>query len=207
MQTRPSFFAFGKRTGSGARAALALLALLAVPAAGASPARAELLGHGPALSLGWSGDTDASGASQDLAIVLAGWRWRFDGADCLDDFFAKGSIDFSWTVEPLLGGLFGDAEAFEASVVPYARFAPLGWEGVVPFLEGGIGIAYIGLRNYGLGSSVELSDNIGVGVAFGDGGGLRWSLAYRFRHLSHAGILSEHNDGLNAHFLALNVEL
>ena len=188
-----------RRAGLAAAAALVLLGL-------ATAARAESIANGPVLLLGYSPDDDASGASQDLAIVNLGWRWRFDGADFLDDTFAKIHADFSWAVEPLVGGVFGDAEAFEASVVPYAHFAPLGWEGVVPWLEGGIGIAYTGLRNYGLGSSVELSDNVGVGVTFGSGEGLHWSIGYRFRHLSHAGIFSEHNDGLNAHFLTITVE-
>ncbi len=184
---------------------LALVLSLLVLAADAAPARAELLGSGPALMLGYSPDEDASGAAQDLAILGAGWRWRFDGHQAIDDFFAKGHIDFSWAVEPLVGVVCGDAEAFEASVVPYVQFRPLGWEGVVPWFEAGIGIAYTGLRNYGLGSRVTLSDDVGVGVAFGEG--WRWSVGYRFRHLSHAGIFGGRNEGLNAHFLTLSVEM
>jgi len=185
------------------------LCLLAIVAAAdlvpATSATADLLGHGPVFLLGYSPDEDASGAPQDLALIEAGWRWRFDGHQTVDDFFAKGHIDFSWAVEPAAGLVCGDAEAFEASVVPYVHFRPLGWESVVPWLEGGIGIAYTGLRNYGLGSRVTFSDNVGVGVSFGDG--LRWSVGYRFRHLSHAGIFGSPNDGLNAHFLTLSVDL
>jgi hypothetical protein len=181
---------------------LAAMAFLASPTA----APAELLGSGPVLLLGYSPDEDASGAAQDLALVNAGWRWRFDGGDWIDDLLAKGNIDFSWAVEPLIGVVFGDAEAFEASVVPYVHLRPLGWEGVVPWLEGGVGIAYTGLRNYGLGSRVEFSDNVGLGLTFGSGEGWRWSVGYRFRHLSHLGIFGSHNDGLNAHFLTLSIE-
>jgi hypothetical protein len=187
----------------GLRTLIAVLAL-ALPAA---PAGAELLGSGPALMLGYSPDEDASGTSQDLALIEAGWRWRFDGHDRIDDFLARGSIDFSWAVEPFVGLVCGDAEAFEASVVPYVHLRPLGWEGVAPWLELGIGIAYTGLRNYGLGSRVTLSDNVGVGVTFGSGDAWRWSVGYRFRHLSHAGIFGDRNEGLNAHFLTLSVEM
>lgn len=169
------------------------------------PAAAELLGHGPVLMAGYSPDEDASATAQDLGLLAVGWRWSFDGADFLDDLLAKVATDFSWSVEPMAGVVFGDAEAFEASVVPYLRLSPLGWEGWVPWFEAGIGVAYTGLRNYGLGSSVNFSDNVGVGVRFGEG--LRWSLGYRFRHLSHLKILSDHNEGLNAHFLVLAVEL
>lgn len=153
---------------------------------------------------GWSGDANVADEPQDLALVSLGWRWRFDGADCLDEFAAKAHVDFSWAVEPLVGGVFGDAEAFELSLVPYVRLAPLGWENVVPYFEGGIGLAYTTLHNYGLGSEVEFSDNAGLGVTFGSG--RRWSIGYRFRHLSHAGLFDDQNDGLNAHLLVLSVE-
>ncbi len=185
---------------------LPLVAAAAFTIAGVAPARADTIGSGPVLIVGYSPDDNAAGASRDLVLASVGWRWRWDGADAIDDFLAKGHIDFSWAVEPLVGGVFGDSEAFEASVVPYVHLSPLGWDGAVPFLEGGIGLAYTSLRNYGLGSSVELSDNVGVGVTFGSEKGLHWSIGYRFRHLSHAGILSKHNDGLNAHFLTISIE-
>ena len=165
-----------------------------------------MLSSGPVLAVGYSPDEDASGASQSLGFVSLGWRWRWDGADMIDDFLAKGHIDFSWGVEPLAGVVFGDAEAFEASVVPYVRLAPLGWEEIVPYFEGGIGLAYTGLRNYGLGSRVQFSDNAGIGVAFGGGDGRRWSVGYRFRHMSNADIWGDRNEGLNAHFLVITVE-
>lgn len=183
-------------------ASLALAgALHAAPAAWAEP-----IGNGPVLNLGYSGDQDASSNKQSLAVVSVGWRWRWDGPDMIDNLMEKAKIDFSFAVEPLVGVLLGDAQAFEASLVPYIRLQPLGWEGVVPYFEGGVGIAYIGLRNYGLGSSAEFSDNVGFGVTIPTEGGRRWSIGYRFRHMSHAGLLSEHNDGLNVHFLTLTVE-
>ena len=176
------------------------LALLVAPhAAAAGP-----IASGPLAVLGYSGDQNGAGDAQDLVLASVGWRWRFDGPDIVDDFLAKGHIDFSWTVEPLIGGVFGDSDAFEASLVPYVRLAPLGWENVVPYFEGGIGLAYTTLKNYGLGSPVEFSDNAGIGITFGSG--RRWTVGYRFRHLSHAGLFDDRNDGLNAHFFVLSVE-
>jgi hypothetical protein len=168
------------------------------------PAAAGPIGSGPTATIGYSGDENGAGNPRDLVLASVGWRWRFDGADCIDNFLAKGHIDFSWAVEPLVGGVFGDSDAFEASLVPYFRLAPLGWERVVPYFEGGIGLAYTTLHNYGLGSPVEFSDNAGIGLTFGTGH--RWSIGYRFRHLSHAGLFDDRNDGLNAHFLTLSVE-
>ena len=33
-----------------------------------------------------------------------------------------------------------------------------------------------------------------------------YTLGYRFRHLSHAGLFDDRNDGFNAHFLTLTVQ-
>lgn len=182
--------------------ALAAVAMLL----GSAPAvRAEPIGSGPVLVVGYSADQDGADRARDIGFTSAGWRWSFDGADFLDDFLAKGNIDFSWAVEPLVGGVYGQAQAFEASVVPYFRLAPLGWDNVVPWFEGGIGLAYTTLPNYGLGCPVEFSDNAGIGLTFG-GAGRRWSVGYRFRHLSHAGLFDDRNDGLNAHFLTFSVQ-
>jgi len=173
---------------------------------GAGTATAEPISSGPVLLVGYSPDEDATGVARDLVLASVGWRWSFDGADAIDDFLAKGKIDFSWAVEPLLGGVFGDSEAFEASLVPYVRFSPLGMDGVVPWLDLGIGIAYTTLSGYGLGSQVHFSDNAGIGVTIGSGEGLRWSIGYRFRHISHLGLFGDNNEGLNVHFLTFSVE-
>jgi hypothetical protein len=188
-------------------AAAAVAAIVALAADPIRPAHAETIASGPMLLLGYSPDRNVAKAPSDLALLSFGWRWRRDGADFLDDFLAKGRIDFSWSVEALVGGVFGDAEAFEGSVVPYFRLAPLGWESVVPYFEAGIGPMFTSLRNYGLGSQIQFSDNVGFGVAFGGKDGApRWSIGYRFRHVSHAGLFDDQNDGLNAHFLTFSME-
>ena len=185
----------------------ALLALALLSVLPPATARAATIASGPLLLLGYSSDEGVTHSSSNLALLSFGWRWRFDGADAIDDFLAKGHIDFSWAVEALAGGVFGDAEAFEGSVVPFLRLAPLSWEGVVPYFEGGIGMAVTTLHNYGLGSQVQFSDNVGVGVSFGGKDGApRWSIGYRFRHLSHAGLFDDQNDGFNAHFLTFSIE-
>jgi len=169
-------------------------------------AAAENLGSGPLLVGGYSGDEDASGNDDALGFVGLGWRWRRDGADFLDNFFEKGHIDFSWTIEPMVAAVVGNEDTVEVSLVPFARFQPLGWDNFSPYFEGGIGLIYTGLDGYGLGSHVQFSDNAGIGLAFGGENSLHWTIGYRFRHISNAGIWGDGNQGLNAHFLVLAIE-
>ena len=135
--------------------------------------------------------TTRRATSQDLGLIVnLGWRWRCDGADCIDDFLAKGKIDFSWAVEPLVGGVFGDAEAFEASVVPYAQLRALSaGRASCRGSKAASASPTPGFATTASARGCEFSDNVGVGVTFGSGEGRRWSIGYRFRHLSHAGHL------------------
>ncbi|MBI5503630.1 MAG: acyloxyacyl hydrolase [Deltaproteobacteria bacterium] len=169
-------------------------------------AEAQNIGSGPLLVGGYTGDQDASGNDDALAFGGLGWRWRRDGADFLDNFLEKGHVDFSWTIEPMVAAIVGNEDTFEASVVPFARFQPLGWENVAPYFEGGIGLIYTGLDGYGLGSHVQFSDNAGIGLAFGGEDAVHWTIGYRFRHISNANIWGDGNDGLNAHFMVFAIE-
>jgi len=169
-------------------------------------AEAETIGSGPILIGGFSVDQDATGNDDPLAFGGLGWRWRRDGADFLDRFFEKGHIDFSWTVEPMVAAIVGHEDTFEASVVPFLRLQPAGWDTVAPYFEAGIGLIYTGLGDYGLGSHFQFSDNVGIGLAFGGENTLHWTIGYRFRHISNAGIWGDENQGLNAHFFVFALE-
>jgi hypothetical protein len=70
----------------------------------------------------------------------------------------------------------------------------------VPYLEGGIGLMYTGLDGLGLGSNILFSDNVGVGLRFP---GSAWSVGYRYRHISHAGLWADSNSGMNTHYLTV----
>ncbi|MFT4571675.1 MAG: hypothetical protein ACI91F_002567 [Candidatus Binatia bacterium] len=181
----------------------AALLMIAVP-----PAHAEigLLGHGPLVVGGWIEEEDATDTDQELNWAMVGWGWRLEGPDALDRFFGKASIDFSWKIEALGGAILGDRESVEASVVPLFVLAPASAERWIPYVEGGVGLAYTDLRGFDLGSRIQFSDNIGFGIAHNTDGGSRCSVAYRFRHISHAGLWAESNDGLNSHFLVFSFE-
>ncbi len=169
-------------------------------------AEAQNISNGPFMVGGYSGDQDASGNNDALGFAGLGWRWHRDGADFLDNFFEKGHTDFSWTIEPMAAAVVGNENTFEASLVPFVRLQPLGWKEYAPYFEAGIGLIYTGLDGYGLGSHVQFSDNVGLGMAFGSQDGMRCTIGYRFRHISNANIWGNDNQGLNAHFLVFAVE-
>ena len=119
--------------------------------------------------------------------------------------------ELSFPIEALFGVITGDEDEIEFQVVPMLRFEPLKLQDAVvtPFLEGGIGLSYTGLHDLGLGSNILFSDNLAIGVSFPLLEGLpwkRWSISYRFRHQSHAGLWAESNSGLNTQYVVLSFE-
>lgn len=172
----------------------------------AAYADVELLGHGPVVAVGYIEDTNNAGVDEDLTFAQAGWGWRMDGPDAIDAFFSKIHTDFSWKVEALGGAIMGDSESVEASVVPFMLLEPASAGRWVPYFEAGVGLIYSDLRGFDLGSRFMFSDNIGVGLAYNMAGGRRVSLGYRLRHISHASLWADKNDGLNTHFLVFSFE-
>jgi hypothetical protein len=188
-----------------ARCLALLLSLLVPPSANA----AELASHAPVVAVAYSPDGDG-----DLVSFAAGWQFRFAAGDTMTRLGEATGTDLSIALEPMVAYLRGDGDTghtdtIEAQVVPLLRATPRAladgrW---VPYFEAGIGLAYTDLRGFDLGSRFQFSDNAGLGISFpvGTGGG-RWSVGYRFRHISHAGLWADANAGLNSHFLLLTFQ-
>lgn len=73
--------------------------------------------------------------------------------------------------------------------------------GFAPFIEWGEGVHVLsdpGIADQDLGVLLQFGSHAGLGARFGQDG--RYELAYRFQHLSNAGI-GDDNDGINFHFL------
>ncbi|MFP6627068.1 MAG: acyloxyacyl hydrolase [Deltaproteobacteria bacterium] len=179
--------------------ALLVLALLLLPAVGQTQTVDQARTNGPILAVGYSHKQ----GGRNLVTYAIGWRFSFQPPAAVERATEPYGLDLSLVVEPLLGFTTKDTETVEFSVVPMVRVEGFRDRSIRPFVEGGVGLAYSDLRGYNLGSRILFSDQIGGGVTFGAADPHRWSLGYRLRHISHAGLWAEANSGLNTHYLVV----
>ena len=161
---------------------------------------------GPVWAVGISLDEDALGVDRELTNINLGYRFVFEDPESWQGPLADWGLDLSFGVEPMVGIVLADDTDFEASVLPLVHIQPTGLRTWYPFLEGGIGVLYTSVDGFGLGSDFHFRDEVGVGMRYRAASGRAWSLSYRYRHISHADIFGDENDGLNTHFLVLAVE-
>ena len=166
------------------------------------------MGQGPVWTVGVSPKTTKGPPSQEVEPVTfqAGWRWRLSGPSGLDATMRGAGIDASLVVEPLVGIGAGDRSYFEMQAVPMFRAEPERKSGWRPYIEAGVGLVYIDVTGFDLGSNVLFSDQFGIGFSGPAVAGRRVGVGYRIRHISHAGLWADNNSGLNTHFLSLTVE-
>jgi len=123
----------------------------------------------------------------------------------IDEPLAQYNVHAQWVVEPFASYVTDASDTEEAGVnlailmLRYDRGQPL-----VPFIEGGVGVLYSGLRERGLGTHFLFSLPVGAGLEWFFTRTTALSAMYRFRHISNAGI-SSHNTGLNADFFMLGL--
>lgn len=165
---------------------------------------AEVLSQGPVLAVGFSPESEG-----DLVHTGLGWRWELKAGQRADAIAERIGTALNWVLEPQAAILSNDRDGVEFQFLPMLQLTPRGWRdgAVVPSLEAGIGLIYIDVSGFRLGSNVLFSDNIGLRLDFGnrqDAG--RWSVAYRFRHISHAGIWADTNSGMNTHWITFSYQ-
>ncbi len=186
--------------------ACTLIAAALLLGLGATEARAETPAGGPVWAVGLSMADDNNGVDRDLTSLALGWRFAFDAPDSVAKWMDGFGLDLSFLVEPLFGVIAGETNTVEFAVVPMFRLESGNKGGISPFLEGGVGLIYNDLRGFDLGSRILFSDQIGAGIAFSTDSGRRYSVGYRLRHISHAGLWADANDGINTHFLTLTLQ-
>ncbi len=124
----------------------------------------------------------------------ADWFWRLP-ADTVGDFIVSPGVELSL-------GYFeaNDEGAFIGGVGPALV---VGYKGFPVFIEGSVCATYVSRHTFG-------PLNIGVDFQFTSGLGFVWqvterfSVAYRFQHMSNAS-LSENNPGVNLHVFSATI--
>jgi len=179
--------------------------LVLLTLAGSPCSAGQLRSQGPHLAVGLTSESEG-----DLVHTGIGWRWELQPGPRTDAFAERIGTSLNWVLEPQVALISNDRDAVEAQFLPMFQITPRSWRdrSVVPYLEGGIGLIYIDVTGFNLGSQILFSDNLGLRLDFaGDDGGGKWSMGYRFRHISHAGIWANANSGMNTHWLALTYQL
>lgn len=75
---------------------------------------------------------------------------------------------------------------------------------ISPYIEGGLGMLYTGLRGYNLGGHFAFTEVIGTGVTCFVTENVAFSVGGRFRHVSNAS-LYKNNAGLNSYIAMLGI--
>lgn len=118
----------------------------------------------------------------------------------VDEPLARYNLRAQWVLEPFVSYATNSVDTYEAGA--NLLFFSLRYDRgqrVVPFIAGGEGALYTGLRDHGLGTHFQFSSQFGAGLEWFITRSTALSVTYRYRHISNAG-LSSQNTGLNAHF-------
>ncbi|MFP6663242.1 MAG: acyloxyacyl hydrolase [Deltaproteobacteria bacterium] len=172
------------------------LTLAAAGTAAASDSRLESV----SLRFG-GGHSERSDVQIMPFMVHAGLRFP----DLVDEPLRRVNLHLQWIVEGWVAPLFGPETTFEIGVNPIAfRLAWDRGQPIVPFASAGIGLLYTGLRDIGLGEGFQFDETVGFGVEYFVEENLSLSLAYRYRHMSNAGIYDD-NAGLDTHYALIGL--
>lgn len=145
----------------------------------------------------------AVGAGHEGGLIRLGAQWELDRR-----WFEDGRWHLGLLVEAEIGAWqpeLGDRGLYEIAVTPVVRLLPNRPPSPRPtlFIEAGIGphlLSNVRFSDLDLSTSLQFGSHIGAGVLFGRGG--RYSLTYRFQHLSNASI-KQPNPGIEFHLLQL----
>lgn len=168
-------------------------------------AAGELRSQGPSLMIGITSEDEG-----DLVHTGLGWRWELTPGERTRSLARRIGTRLNWVIEPQAAVISNDRDAVELQIVPMFQLtgAGLAENAFVPYLEGGIGLIYIDVTGFDLGSQILFSDNLGLRLDMPTlEDGARWSLGYRFRHISHAGIWADANSGMNTHWFGVTYQM
>jgi opacity protein-like surface antigen len=157
--------------------------------------RKNQLHAGMGFGAGYGAKILGSLQSHDLALAAAHFGWIFTDV-ILDDFWFRGNGEL---LAELYGGeQFGPNKRYVFGLALLPRYNFVTGTRLVPFIDGGLGIAYTNIEEPDLSTKFQFIVQGGAGTHYFVRTNLSVTAQYRFFHLSNAGIRKP-NRGANTH--------
>jgi hypothetical protein len=148
-----------------------------------------------------------AGAGHEGDLIRIGAQWKLAERPFADD---RWQLDVLLEVETgYWNPEFGDNDLWEIGATPIFQVASnrSSSTGLLPFLEAGLGahlLSNVRFSDLYLSTSLQFGSHIGAGIYFGKD--RRFSLVYRFQHLSNASV-KQPNPGIEFHLLQFGFRL
>ncbi|MBM4245370.1 MAG: acyloxyacyl hydrolase [Deltaproteobacteria bacterium] len=141
----------------------------------------------------------------EVIPFYARFAWLFP--DVIDEPLANVNLNLKWFLEPWVAGVTSPKQnAVEFGITPIGlKLEYDAGQQVVPFLIAGTGVMYTGLGGYDLSGPFEFASFGGAGIELFLTDQLAMSFAWRWRHISNAGI-EEPNRGLDTQFVMVGLD-
>lgn len=171
-------------------AALAVAAALGLPAAAWGQQ-----GFSQELGLRLSYGQNTSGSTVRLYSVLPRW-----GISLIRPGYVLGPVGLSFILEGILSLAEAQGNGAEIGITPMLKGSVRLFPQVSAFVEGGAGVISESFDSPAVAHAFNFTPQIGAGIDIHLQPRLAWTVAYRFRHSSNAGIYKE-NPAFNCHFV------
>jgi opacity protein-like surface antigen len=179
--------------GSGVAAVLLAMVFWGLPVI-AGAAEFDLSHFNQELGLRFAYGKNTHGATVQLYSLLPRWGIFF-----LKPGKQLGPFGASFVVEGIVSVANAEETGFELGFTPMLKLSCLLFPGVLAYVEGGAGLISESINSPALAHAFNFTPQAGGGLDFALTRQLAFSVAYRFRHSSNAGIYKE-NPAFNVNF-------
>ena len=174
-----------QRTYSLGLAALVLVAILCLPGfPGAAEFDASKLGHELGLRFSYGNSTRT--ASVHLYSLLPRW-----GISLVRPGQRLGPVGISFIAEGIISIADAEDTGFELGITPMVKLYAMLFPSVMAFVEAGAGLISESINSPALAHSFNFTPQVGGGFDIALSPQMAFTVAYRFRHSSNAGIYKE----------------
>lgn len=182
-----------RRFGKGVAAVLLAVVISALPGL-AGGADFDLSKFNQELGLRFAYGKNTHGATVHLYSLLPRWGIFF-----LKPGKQLGPFGASFVVEGIMSIAGAEETGFELGFTPMLKLSCLVFPGVLAYVEGGAGMISESINSPAIAHAFNFTPQVGGGFDIALTGQMAFSVAYRFRHSSNAGLYNE-NPAFNVNF-------